>query len=389
MTAVADRRVVVTGKIPNESRITAQARLREAGAIVQEKVGKDTDILVTGDAVGKTKINAAKKLGVTIMSWSEAFGSGKASGEGAPPRAPMPSVRQWAPMLAKSDELPTQGNWLFEIKWDGIRGIATIENGNVTIQSRTGLSDLTNRYPDVTEELCGLPDCILDGELVPLAGDLAASLDCDADDDSVRFVAFDILEHGGQSLTSEPLNVRRMSLERVLDGGCYVAASPAFDDGNVLLDYVIEHGLEGVVAKQTHSKYVEDDRSGKWIKVKVRLEQEFVVLGYTAGEGARESTFGALILGYYEDGGMVYAGKVGTGFDKGKLGALVAAMTPLEINEPWTCVPRATRKDATWLLPEIVVQVAFQKWTEDRILWHPSYQRVREDKLAADVTGNA
>ena len=140
---VADRRVVVTGKIPGESRITAQARLREAGAIVQDAVGKDTDILVTGDAVGMTKINKAKALGVEIVPWAEAF-NGKTNGNSKaplPPRAPMPTVRQWAPMLCKDAKLPAGGYWSYEIKWDGVRGVATVKDGGVSLQSRSGKTD--------------------------------------------------------------------------------------------------------------------------------------------------------------------------------------------------------------------------------------------------------
>ena len=131
---VADRRVVVTGKIPGESRETAQARLREAGAIVQDTVGKTTDILVTGDAVGMSKINKAKALGVEIIPWAEAF-NGKTNGSSSktplPPRAPLPSVRQWNPMLCKAGELPAGGSWSHEIKWDGVRCVATIQDGGV------------------------------------------------------------------------------------------------------------------------------------------------------------------------------------------------------------------------------------------------------------------
>lgn len=390
---IADRRVVVTGKIPGHSRITAQQALREAGAIVQDAVGKDTDVLVTGDAVGMTKINKAKALGVEIVPWAEAFNGKKTGGSKAPiaPRAPMPTVRQWAPMLCQVGELPAGGRWSYEIKWDGQRGVATIKDGQVNIQSRTGKTELTGRYPEVAEELAGFRDCVLDGELVVLDNQLGLlPEDCDPNP-VARFIVFDVLSEGDQETTARPLSQRREILTNILaDGGCYVAPSPVFHDGDVLLDFVTTHGLEGIVAKQVESRYVEGGRGPTWLKVKVRCEQEFVVLGYTKGEGAREWAFGALILGYNEDGEMKYAGKVGTGWDDAMLATLKDEMKPLYAGAcPYVGMPRDVAKEAEWLWPGLVVQVAFQKWTDDLRLWHPSFIRVRDDKDPKDVTRDA
>lgn len=391
MSIVQDRRCVVTGKVPGHSRITAEQALREAGAVVQSAVGKDTDVLVTGDAVGATKINKAKALGVEIIPWAEAF-NGKMSGSKTPlpPRAPMPSVRQWAPMLAKSDELPAGVNWSYEVKWDGIRGVATVQDGSVYLQSRSGKTDLTGRYPEVVEELSTLPNCVLDGELVVLGDELGLLPDgCDPDP-VARFIVFDILVEGDQETTARPLSERREILELLLPGGCYVARSPVFEDGDKLLRFVTEHGLEGLVAKATASRYVEGDRGPNWIKVKIRREQEFVVLGYTPGEGHRAWAFGALILGYYEGQEIRYAGKVGTGFDDDCLRMLMAEMAPMVVGEsPYDADLPKDLRGSTWLSPGIVVQCAFQKWTEDLRLWHPSYLRLRHDKDAKDVTRDA
>lgn len=389
MSIVKDRRCVVTGKVPGHSRITAEQALRDAGAVVQSAVGRDTDVLVTGDAVGASKINKAKALGVEIVPWAQAF-NGKTSGSKAPiaPRAPMPSVRQWAPMLCQAGELPAGGKWSYEIKWDGIRGTATIKDGGVYIQSRSGKTDLTGRYPEIAEELAGFHNCVLDGELVVLDNQLGLlPEDCDPDP-VARFVVFDVLSEGDQETTARPLFERREILGLLLaDGGCYVAPSPVFDDGEVVLDFARAHGLEGVVAKDRTSKYVEGGRGPAWLKIKIRNEQEFCVLGYTAGEGARAWAFGALILGYYEDGEMVYCGKVGTGFDDQKLGALAETMKPLYAGAcPYVGMPRDVAKEATWLWPGLVVQVAFQKWTDDLRLWHPSFVRVRDDKDPKEVT---
>jgi bifunctional non-homologous end joining protein LigD len=375
---VTDRRVVVTGKIAGESRQTAEAKLREAGAIVQSAVNKDTDVLVIGSAVGAKKMNAARDLGVTVVPWEEAFGERASAIKAAPaPRAPMPEVHQWAPMLCKPATLPSGLGWIYEIKWDGLRGIATVKDNRVMLQSRSGKSDLTERFPTIVEELSHLPDCVLDGEIaaIQIGGD-----------DTVRFIAFDLLEVGSRNVTSETLDVRRDTLGALIEGGTYVVLSQAFDDGEELLDLVTLAGMEGVVAKRRNSKYVEGARNDNWLKIKVRREQEFVVLGYTPGEGHRSWAFGALILGYYEADEIRYAGKVGTGFDDDCLEMLMAKMVPMRVGlSPFDVdLPRDLR-GSTWLDPGIVVQVAFQKWTEDGMLWHPSYQGLREDKQPHEV----
>jgi bifunctional non-homologous end joining protein LigD len=293
-------------------------------------------------------------------------------------------------MLCKAEDLPAGGKWSYEIKWDGQRGVATIEDGSVYLQSRSGKTDLTGRYPDVVEELSTLPNCVLDGELVVLGDELGLLPEGCEPDPVARFIVFDVLVEGDQETTARPLSERREILELLVPGGCYVARSPVFTDGEKLLDFVTEHGLEGLVAKDTASRYVEGGRGPSWVKVKVRCEQEFIVLGYTPGEGHREWAFGALILGYSEDGQIKYAGKVGTGFDDQELGKLKALMLPFEVGaSPWDLDLPKDLAGSTWIAPSLVVQAAFQKWTEDGLLWHPSYLRVRDDKEPWEVGRDA
>lgn len=397
MSLVEGRRVVVSGKIAGESRQTAETKLREAGALVQSAVGKDTDVLVIGEKVGLTKLNKAKELGVDVVPWEQAFGNyAPAAGiavtvitdegvtEGvmrpgqtlsswvSPPRAPLPKVKQWAPMLCSPGELPSGPGWVFEMKWDGIRGIATIEGGEVMLQSRSGKTDLTERYPVIIGELAQLDDCVLDGELV-----------------DGKYFVFDLLSHEGNAVTHLPLMERRAILETAFPPTVFfIGVSPAFDDGLALLSHVTENGLEGLVAKRRNSTYIEGGRGPEWIKVKVRREQEFVIVGYTPGEGARASTFGALVLGYYDsEGQLIYAGKVGTGFDNPCLHMLASKMEPL-IRDSTTVesvLPNGLGREGIWLEPELIAQVAFQKWTEDGVLWHPSFVRLRDDKDPKDV----
>lgn len=376
MAVVTDRRVVVTGKITNESRQTAEQKLRDVGAIVDSSVSNKTDILVTGAGVGKTKLNKAIALGVDIIPWEQAFEE-RASGIAAvapTPRAPLPTVKQWAPMLClQADELPVGEDWIFELKWDGQRGIATVKDGAVVIQSRTGKTDLTERYPQIAEELSGLPNCVLDGELV-----------------DGKFIVFDMLvdEEIEGDIRTKPLKLRRQRLAGTLPNGQYVGISPQFEDGPTLLNYVQTEGLEGIVAKRLSSSYVENQRGPHWLKIKVRRQQEFVICGFTKGEGSRLSTFGALVLGYYDaDGILTYAGKVGTGWNQRTLREVRDLMTLHVTGRSHLGWYPSDLGPTIWLTPVLVCEVAFQKWTEDGILWHPSFQRMREpgEKLARDV----
>lgn len=389
MSIVDRRRIVLTGKVAGHSRVTAQAALRAAGAIIQDTVGKDTDILVTGDRVGPAKIAKAKALGIEIVPWAEALNGKKTSGARAPapPRAPMPAVRQWAPMLCQAGDLPSGGRFSFELKWDGQRGLATIKDGDVYLQSRSGKTSLAGSYPDIVEELSRYPDCVLDGELVTMGDELGfLPAGCDPDPQA-RFIVFDILMEGDQETTSRPLSQRREILQYITAGGdCYCSPSPVFEDGEALLEFAREHGLEGVVAKDNDSKYIEGGRGPAWVKVKLRLGQEFLVLGFTEGEGSRASTFGALILGYFDGGAIKYAGRVGTGFDDKTLREVMDVMTPLvRGTSAFDDDLPSDLRGSTWIEPGVIANVEFQKWTEDGRLWHPSFQGLRTDKAPEEV----
>lgn len=218
---VAGRRVVVTGKIAGESRETAETKLREAGAIVQGSVGKNTDLLITGAAVGASKMKKAYDLGVMAIPWEQAFGTNPVIGVMPPPREPAPAVRVWAPMLAKAGTLPEDGEkWLYEVKWDGYRGIATVKGGSVMIQSRSGKSDLTAQFPEVANELAMLDDCVLDGELVAIdaAGESTfETLHRNQGTSATRYIVFDVLEVKGSRVTGMTLTARRELLAKVLE----------------------------------------------------------------------------------------------------------------------------------------------------------------------------
>jgi len=391
---VAGLRVVVTGKVAGESRQTAEQKLREAGAIVQSAVGKDTDVLVTGAKVGATKTNRARDLGVLVVPWEQAFGgSGNGSSAPAPqPKAAAPSVRQVAPMLAKAGLLPVGDGWQFEVKWDGYRCVATVAGGVVVLQSRSGKTDYTEQFPRVAAELAELPDCVVDGELVVLDGNGDSSFERMGAKGGASFVLFDLLEVAGEDARQRPLVLRRSLLEVLVaslpSGSETVVVSPAFGDGEALLAWASDRRLEGVVAKRLSSRYQEGARCDDWIKVKLRCEQEFVVAGYTPGEGALAGTVGALVLGYHDDAGVLqYAGRVGTGFTDAERNRIFDTVLPA----PRAALeaPRAEARGVVWVRPLLVAQVEFQRWTEDGRLWHPSYKGLRDDKRPADVRREA
>ena len=394
---VDGKKVVVTGTIAGESRATAEQKLMQAGALVQPRVTKETDLLVTGAKVGQTKIKAAEKNGARIVAWETVWGDGsdEEAGDAKASPAPRPAAsRQIAPMLAKGGELPKGEAWFHEVKWDGYRCVATVRGGAVTMQSRSGASEYAEQFPQVAAALAQLPDCVLDGELVVLDGNGHSSFEA-MGSGSGDFIVFDLLEREGEDLRPRPLDVRRAALERLLEQDTSMVVSdfpvhlsPRFEDGRELLAYVRKHGLEGIVSKRRDSAYREGSRSGEWVKVKVRLEQEFVVMGWIPGENGNAGGLGALVLGYHEAGELVYAGKVGTGWTweeglrlMGELGGMTARIQNLP-----TDVPTSVARDVVmWVEARVVVQVQFQRWTKDGVLWHPSYKGQRRDKTAAEV----
>jgi bifunctional non-homologous end joining protein LigD len=394
VTSVEGKQVVVTGKIPGESRVTAQAKLRARGALVADAVTAQTELLVTGASVGPKKIAKAKERGIAIVPWEELdFIGGTSAGEAAPVEV-LGRVRQIAPMLAsKSDELPTGLDWSFEIKWDGIRCVATVQDGKVAMRSRSDKTDLGERYPHIAAELATLPDCVLDGECVVLdaqgASSFAALVGGNGSASSVRFIAFDLLEREGEDYRPYALTARRRALDSVLgEVGMHVGASPVSDNGDELYAYAVANGLEGIVSKRNTSTYQEGARGSNWLKHKIRVGQEFVVIGYKPGEGRRAGGVGALLLAVNDEMGLRYCGKVGTGFNDAELARLTALLDPLRIPESSPkvhSVHKNDAKDAIWTAPTMVVQVTFQRWTEDGCLWHPVYEGQRTDKDPAAV----
>jgi bifunctional non-homologous end joining protein LigD len=204
------------------------------------------------------------------------------------------------------------------------------------------------------------------------------------------FYVFDLLEVEGDPLVDCTLEFRQTRLAELLDRRDQtVRLSESFDDGEALLEAAGAQELEGVMAKQLGSKYCEGKRTRYWLKVKTHGRQEFVVAGYTRGEGRRSESFGSLVLAVNEGGALRYVGNVGTGFDTKEIERLLKLLRPLERpSSPFPVVPkmpRVRKGDVVWVEPKLVAEVEFSEWTHDGRVRQPSYKGLREDKTALEV----
>jgi bifunctional non-homologous end joining protein LigD len=308
----------------------------------------------------------------------------------ATPRKP----RTYKPMLATlADAVPAGDEWLHEVKWDGYRAIITLAGGEAELTSRNGNS-LTARFQQVARavvQAVKTPDCVLDGEVCALDDEGRASFSAmQQGSGPLVLYVFDVLEVEGEPLIDLPLSERRERLVALLDRrNRRVKLSEAFDDGVALFDAAVEQGLEGVVSKKAESRYTPGKRSREWLKVKTQGRQEFVIVGWTKGQGRRSDGFGSLVLGVNESGELRWVGNVGTGFDDAEIERLLEKLRPLRRDtspfpEP-PRMPRVRKGDVVWVEPELVAEIRFAEWTHDGRLRAPVYLGLREDKEAEDV----
>jgi bifunctional non-homologous end joining protein LigD len=294
---------------------------------------------------------------------------------------------------------PDDERWAFEVKYDGVRALAFVSAGEVRLQSRTR-RDITPRYP----ELSGLGpalsrSAVLDGEVVAFDESGQPSFHrlqdrmhlADPHEVArraraipVAYLIFDVLHLDGRSTLTLSYWERRELLGTLgLEDGCWRTASFHIGDGPRLLEACRSQGLEGLVTKRLDSPYEPGRRPGSWLKLKNTRRQEFVVGGWLEGQGGRQGRLGALLVGCHEDGQLRYAGRVGSGLsdrDLGRLGRRLADLASPECPfQPPASLPPAVSREACFVRPEMVVEVAFSSFPADGVMRHPVYVGERDD----------
>jgi bifunctional non-homologous end joining protein LigD len=295
--------------------------------------------------------------------------------------------------------LPSGSGWAYEFKWDGVRALVDVVAGRVRIHSRLG-NEVTVAYPELAGLGADLDDALVDGEIVafvdnrPSFGQLqlrmhvrsarqAAEL---VDHAPVSFIAFDLLRLYGVDLTARPLSERRATLERLAADYPQWTVSPSFDDGPATSAAARAHGLEGVVAKRVTSRYRFGTRTNDWVKVKFVQRDEFVVVGWEADAADGSATLSSLLLGYYDGDELRFAGKVGSGLSGRDSALLARRLVTRAEGPPITPVPPPSPgRRATWVEPEVVVDVAYSHWADDGRLRHPVFMGIRTDKDPREV----
>ena len=319
-------------------------------------------------------------------------------------RLPRGKVDFIEPMKARLvRELPRAGDWVYEIKFDGIRLIAVKDKDHVRLYSRLH-NDLTARFSEVARAVKGLKceRAVIDGEVVALDPAGRSSFQLLQSSHAgprppIHYYVFDLLNLEGADLTSLPLTRRKKLLQSLIPGKQDIIRFSASltGDPKKLLAEACRHKLEGLIAKQPTAKYEPGRRGDAFLKIKCLSGQEFVIGGYTQPKGGRLH-FGAILVGYYDKGKLIFASKVGTGFNEKSLTSLYRTFQKLRRADcPFANLPekRGTSGGLTagemtrcsWVEPKLVCQIAFTEWTRDGHLRHPVFLGLREDKSHNEV----
>jgi bifunctional non-homologous end joining protein LigD len=395
-------------RLDQKKKQTKTARDAGAAAVSKKKAsGRGQRIAAAAGISGNGSKKPQESPSKNQTPKSPASSTSSAVVVSGPVKRPMPTTIH--PMLAESIAKPFDDpDWLFEIKWDGYRAIAFIENGEVRLVSRNQ-NELTARYP----ELKDMPDfikaktAILDGEVVALDADGRASFSlmqqrtgfrpggkraAEKADVPVLYYAFDVLYLDGYDWRRVPLEERKKKLASTLEPGDSLRYSDHYEaQGKALFEIARDKKLEGILAKKRNS-YYEERRSREWLKIKIRQQMECVIGGYTDPEGTR-AHFGSLVLGLYdEQEHLIHVGQVGSGFDQKLLTEISKVLGKMETKKnPFYGEVEALRK-VSWVKPELVAEIEYAEWTEGANtgsgpkLRAPVFLGLRDDKDPKECT---
>jgi bifunctional non-homologous end joining protein LigD len=350
---------------------------------------EEGDALVEQCVTSVTTGRSMAEIAAGTDVWHSDRGEGKKTGRakrkaglGPPPFRP--------PQLATLvDAAPSGNDWLHEYKYDGYRLLIATAGGAATAWTRNG-NDWSDKFRSIVRAAAKLPaGCLIDGEAVALDKQGKPSFQLlqstlKGGEAELAFYAFDLLVDQGEDITGLPNAERKERLAALLK-----TASPPIlygdhvvGKGEALFDAICKEGGEGIISKKASAAY-EGERTRNWLKIKCIQRQEFVIIGWQ--ESDKRRGFRSLHLAVRDGRKLVYAGKVGTGFDTKMIHDLSDRMKPLEIDEPPVEVPRSARRGSHWLEPSLVGEIAFTEFTDDGILRHPSFVALREDKPAKEV----
>jgi bifunctional non-homologous end joining protein LigD len=357
--------------------------------------------------ISTSQQNNANRLISSALSVSSAVAAVAAPQPSAPVKRPMPTAIH--PMLATSIDKPFDGSeWLFEIKWDGYRAVAFIENGKVRLVSRNQ-NELTQRYPELKDlpQFVKAKNAILDGEVVALDEQGRASFSLMQQrtgfrpggrrgatnaDVPVLYYAFDLLYLDGYDWRRVALEERKKKLASLLVAGDALRYSDHYEQqGKALFEIARKKGLEGILAKKRDSIY-QERRSSEWLKIKITHRLECVIGGYTEPEGSR-AHFGSIVLGLYDkQGRLIHVGQAGSGFDQRSLEEVWKLLKKRESKKnPFYGEVEALRK-VYWVKPEMVAEIEYAEWTDGTMngagpkLRAPVFLGLREDKDPKECT---
>jgi bifunctional non-homologous end joining protein LigD len=294
----------------------------------------------------------------------------------------------------------SNSDWSFEPKLDGYRIITSIQDGKVSLWSRNGIN-VTDKYSILVPALQKqkVSELILDGEIVAIDRIGRISFEClqqylkvtrqteECRESNLIYYVFDLLYQDGYDLRSVKYSFRRQALQKLLYTTDNLRLVEAFEgDGKTVFEAAVKNGLEGVVAKKKESLYHSGLRSKDWLKVKATQSGDFIVTGFTTGEGTRRKSLGALLLGYRDkNNALIYAGHVGTGFNEQNISDIKHRLEKLITAKcPFDQIPDTNAK-ATWVHPELIVEVKYSQWTREGRLRAPVFIRIRDDKSAQEI----